>query len=230
MATELLKELVDAGVHYGHQSKKWNPKMRPYLLEKKNNVHIINLEETVQQIEAASKFLSEVASRGKRILFVGCKRQAQDAVRQAAEACSQFYVNHRWLGGTLTNLETIRRSVARMKYLDDIEKSPIYKSMSKKELAALGRERNKLTRNLHGIREMEKLPDALVIVDTAREEIAVAEASRLNIPIVGLVDSNADPDKVAYPIAANDDAIRSVRIILQNLVDPIISVVGSGSK
>ena len=230
MATELLKELVDAGVHYGHQSKKWNPKMRPYLLEKKNNVHIINLEETVQQIEKASGFLSDVAARGKRILFVGCKRQAQDAVRQAAEACSQFYVNHRWLGGTLTNLETIRRSVARMQYLEDIEKSPIYKSMSKKELAALGRERTKLTRNLHGIREMEKHPDALVIVDTAREEIAVAEARRLNIPIVGLVDSNADPDIVDYPIAANDDAIRSVRIILQNLVDPIISVVGSGSK
>ena len=230
MATELLKELVDAGVHYGHQSKKWNPKMRPYLLDKKNNVHIINLQETVQQIGRASDFLSDLASRGKRILFVGCKRQAQDAVRQAAEACGQFYVNHRWLGGTLTNLETIRRSVARMQYLEDIEKSPIYKSMSKKELAALGRERAKLIRNLHGIREMESHPDALVVVDTAREDIAVAEANRLKIPIVGLVDSNADPDRIAYPIAANDDAIRSVRIILQNLVDPIIAVIGSGSK
>ncbi len=230
MATELLKELVDAGVHYGHQSKKWNPKMRPYLLDKRNSIHIINLEATVRQIEKGSEFLADLASRGKRILFVGCKRQAQDAVRQAAEACGQFYVNHRWLGGTLTNLETIRRSVARMRYLEEIEKSPIFKSMSKKELAALGRERDKLMRNLNGIRDMEKLPDALVVVDTAREDIAVAEANRLKIPIIGLVDSNADPDRVTYPIAANDDAIRSVRIILQNLVDPIIAVIGSGSR
>ena len=153
---------------------------------------------------------------------MGCKRQAQDAVQQAAEACGQFYVNHRWLGGTLTNMETIRKSVARWNYLDELPKLPEYKSMSKKEIAALGREKAKLERNLKGIRYMDGLPDAVVIVDSAREHIAVNEARRLNIPIVALVDSNADPELVDYPIAANDDAIRSIRVILQKLIDPII--------
>jgi len=223
MATELIKELVDAGVHFGHQSCKWNPKMKPFLLEQRNKIHLINVEETARQLEEASNFLSQLAAKGKQILFVGCKRQAQDAVRQAAEACGQFYVNHRWLGGMLTNLSTIRKSVNRLKYLEDIEKSPDYKSMSKKELAALSRERAKLLRNLQGIRNMNGHPDALVVVDSARESIAVAEALRLEIPIVALVDTNADPDLIDYPIAANDDAIRSIRIVLQNLVDPVLA-------
>ena len=223
MATELLKELVEAGVHFGHQSKKWNPKMRPFLLEKRNNIHLINLEETVRQLEAAANFLAGLAAEGKKILFVGCKRQAQDAVKEAAVACNQFYVNHRWLGGTLTNLKTVRNSVKRLDYLENIEKSPDFKKMSKSELAGLGRERAKLQRNLAGIRGMDKPPDAVVIVDTARETIAVSEARRLGVRIVGLVDSNADPDIIDYPIAANDDAIRSIRVLLQKLVDPVIS-------
>jgi len=223
MSIEVLKELVEAGVHFGHQSKKWNPKMKPYLLDKKNNIHIINLEETVRQIDEASAFLGKLARDGKKILFVGCKRQAQDAVREAAEATKQFYVNNRWLGGTLTNLETVRKSVKRLDYLENIEKHPDFKKMSKSELAALGRERSKLQRNLLGIRGLDRKPDAMVIVDTAREVIAVAEAQRLGVPIVGFVDSNADPDKVDFPIAANDDAIRSIRIILQKLVDAIIT-------
>jgi small subunit ribosomal protein S2 len=223
MATELIKELVDAGVHYGHQSRKWNPRMKPFLLKQRNNIHLINLEETAKQLEAAAEYLSGLAAKGKKILFVGCKRQAQDAVKQAAEAAGQFYVNHRWLGGTLTNLETIRKSVGRLEYLEGIEKSPEFKAMSKKELAALNRERQKLLRNLQGIRKMEKLPDALVIVDSFRESIAVAEASRLKIPMVALVDTNADPSIIDYPIAANDDAMRSIRIILQNVIDPIIA-------
>ena len=148
MATELLKELVEAGVHFGHQSKKWHPRMKPFILLVKNGVHVINLEETVRQLEVASGFLAGLAREGKKILFVGCKRQAQDAVREAAEATGQFFVNHRWLGGTLTNLETIRKSVQRLKYLETIESQPEYKMMSKKELAALGRERSKLQRNL----------------------------------------------------------------------------------
>jgi small subunit ribosomal protein S2 len=226
MSTELLKELVDAGVHFGHQSKKWNPRMKPFLLEKRHNIHLINLEETARQLDAAARFLSKLAAEGKKILFVGCKRQAHDAVKEAADVCKQFYVNHRWLGGTLTNLETVRKSVKRLDYLENIENSPDYKKMSKSELAGLGRERAKLQRNLSGIRGMEKLPDAVVIVDTARESIAVSEARRLGVPIVGLVDSNADPDLVDYPIAANDDAIRSIRIILQKLVDPIITAQG----
>jgi len=221
--SQILTELVEAGVHYGHQSRKWHPRMKPFILEKRGRVHLINIEQTVLQMEEAAKFLSDLASKRKKILFVGCKRQAQDAVREAAEACKQFYVNNRWLGGTLTNMETIKKSIERLKYLERIEKSPDFKSMSKKELASLNREMAKLTRNLQGIRDMDGTPDALVIVDSAREDIAVAEARRLKIPIVALVDTNADPSIIDYPIAANDDAIRAIRIVLQNLIDPVIA-------
>jgi len=222
MINELIKEMVDAGVHYGHQTRKWNPKMKPFLMKDKGGIYIIDLEQTVQRLDKASEYLSDLASKGKKVLFVGCKRQAQEAVKEAAGAAGQYYVNHRWLGGTLTNLSTIRKSVERLKYLEDIEKSAEFKAMSKKELAALGRERTKLFRNLDGIRDMEKLPDAIVIVDSARETIAVAEARRLNIPVIAIVDTNADPAKVDYPIPGNDDAIRSIRILLQNLVDSIV--------
>jgi small subunit ribosomal protein S2 len=228
--SQVLAELVEAGVHFGHQTKRWNPKMKPFILESRNQIHILNLEQTVTQVDAAAEFLSDVARRGKRILFVGCKRQAQEAVQQAAEACGQFYVNHRWLGGTLTNLETIRKSVARWDYLDNIEKKPEFKSMSKKELAALAREKNKLERNLKGVRAMDKLPDAVVIVDAAREHIAVNEARRLGVQIVAFVDTNANPDVIDYPIAANDDAIRSIRIILQKLIDPIIVAMAEAKR
>lgn len=226
MSLELLTELVEAGVHFGHQSRKWNPKMKPYILEERSSIHIINLEETVRQIDSAANYLADLVDKNKRILFVGCKRQAQDAVREAAEGCDQFFVNHRWLGGTLTNLETIRKSVKRLDYLEGLEKTPEFKKMSKKELAALGRERAKLQRNLNGVRKMDKYPDALVIVDSARESIAVAEARRLKIPIVALVDSNADPDLIDHPIAANDDAIRSIRLILQKLIEPVLTMKG----
>lgn len=221
--SQILAELVEAGVHFGHQTKRWNPKMKQFILDSRNQIHILNVEETVKQVEVAAAFLSELARKGRRMLFVGCKRQAQEAIREAAEACGQFYVNHRWLGGTLTNLETIRKSVARLNYLEEIEKKPEFKSMSKKELASLNRERIKLERNLRGVRGMEKFPDAVIIVDSAREHIAVNEARRLRIPIVALVDTNADPDLIDYPIAANDDAIRSIRIILQKLIDPVIA-------
>ncbi|MDB4409116.1 30S ribosomal protein S2 [Akkermansiaceae bacterium] len=227
MINELVKEMVEAGVHYGHQTKKWNPQMKPYLMKNKGGIYIIDLEKTVQCLDKASDFLSGLASKKKKILFVGCKRQAQQAVKEAAEATGQYFVNHRWLGGTMTNLETIRKSVTRMKYLENIEKQPEYKAMSKKELSALNREMEKLRRNLDGVRDMEKQPDALVIVDVAKESIAVAEAKRLNIPVIGIVDTNGDPSKIAYPIPANDDAMRSIRIVLQNLVDGIL--VGSKS-
>ena len=223
MINELISEMVDAGVHYGHQTKKWNPKMKPYLMKDKGGIYIINLEKTVQQLDKASAFLSDLAGKGKKILFVGCKRQAQDAVREAAEATGQYYVNHRWLGGMLTNSATVRKSIERLRDLETIEKQPEYKAMSKKELAALGREREKLLRNLKGVRGLDAKPDAVVIVDSARETIAVAEARRLEIPIVAIVDTNADPSIVQYPIPANDDAIRSIRIVLQNLVDSIVS-------
>ncbi|MEM8953220.1 MAG: 30S ribosomal protein S2 [Verrucomicrobiota bacterium] len=231
MSTELLEKLVDAGVHLGHQSKKWNPKMKPYLLKKKNAIYIIDVSQTVLQINEAGKFLAETVKKGGRVLFVGCKRQAQDAVKDAAERTGQFHVNHRWLGGTLTNLETIRKSVGRLKDLENIEKSPDFKKMSKKELAALNREREKLVRNLDGIREMEKFPDAVVVVDCARESIAVAEARRLKIPIVALVDTNADPDLIDYPIAGNDDAIRSIKMIVELLTEQMeVEQTASGQR
>lgn len=226
MSQELIIELVEAGVHFGHQRQKWDPRMKPYLLEERNKIHLLDIQQTVGQLESASRFLAKLMREGKKVLFVGCKRQAQDAVQQAAEETSQYFVNHRWLGGTLTNLETIRKSVKRLAYLEDIEKSPDFKKMGKKELASLNRERAKLFRNLAGIRLMEKAPDALVIVDSARESIAVAEARKKNIPIVALVDSNANPDIIDFPIAANDDAIRSIRTILRKLVESMIDAGG----
>jgi small subunit ribosomal protein S2 len=218
---ELMTELLEAGVHFGHQTKRWNPKMKPYIFEQRNSIYIINLSETVRQLHAATDFLSGIARGGGKVLFIGCKKQAQEAVKEAAQACGQFYVNQRWLGGTLTNLSTIRKSVGRLTYLEQIEQSPEYSQMGKQELSALRREAEKLRRNLEGIRTMSSLPDALVIIDTMREGIAVAEANRLRIPTVAIVDTNADPDLVTYPIAGNDDAIRAIRVILQKLVDAI---------
>jgi small subunit ribosomal protein S2 len=226
MSTELMTELLEAGVHFGHQSKRWNPKMKPFIFEKRNALHIINLGNTVQQLEAATKFLSNVAAKGGKILFVGCKKQAQEAVIEAAQACGQYYVNQRWLGGTLTNRATVRKSVARMIYIEQLEKQPEYSKMGNQEISALRREGEKLKRNLEGIRTMEKLPDAMVVIDTVREGIAIQEAKRLKIPTVAIVDTNADPDLVTYPIAGNDDAIRAIRVVLQKLVDAIVT--GSG--
>jgi small subunit ribosomal protein S2 len=224
--TELVPELLEAGVHFGHQTKRWNPKMRPYIFEKRNQIYIINLDETVRQLQRATDFLQELTKRGGKILFVGCKKQAQEAIKEAALACRQFYVNQRWLGGTLTNLATIRKSIGRLKFIEDIEKSPDYKKMGKQEIAALNREAAKLRRNLEGILEMAQLPDALVIIDTPREQNAVNEARRLGIPVVAIVDTNADPEVIDYPIAGNDDAIRAIRIVLQKLVDAIVSASG----
>jgi small subunit ribosomal protein S2 len=217
--TELVPELLEAGVHFGHQTKRWNPKMKPFIFEQRNQIYIINLDETVKQLQRATEFLQEVTRRGGKILFVGCKKQAQEATKEAALACGQFYV-------TLTNLSTIRKSIGRLKYIEQIEQSPEYKKMGKQELAALNREAAKLRRNLDGILEMSQLPDALVIIDTTREQNAVNEARRLGIPVVAIVDTNADPDPIDYPIAGNDDAIRAIRVILQKLVDAIVSATG----
>ena len=200
--------------------------MKPFIFEQRNQIYIINLDETVRQLRRATDFLQEVARRGGRILLVGCKKQAQEAIKEAALACGQFYVNQRWLGGTLTNLATIRKSIGRLKYIEQIEQSPEYKKMGKQELAALNREGAKLRRNLDGILDMEKLPDALVVIDTTREQNAVLEARCLNIPVVAIVDTNADPELIDYPIAGNDDAIRAIRIVLQKLVDAIVSSSG----
>jgi small subunit ribosomal protein S2 len=228
MSTELMTELLEAGVHFGHQTKRWNPKMKPYIFEKRNAIYIINLGETVKQLQGATEFLGNVAARGGKILFVGTKKQAQEAIKEAALACGHFYVNQRWLGGTLTNLATIRKSIARMKYIENLEKQPDYSKMGNQEISAIKREGEKLRKNLEGIRDMEKKPDAMVVIDTMREEIAVAEGRRLGIPVVAIVDTNANPDVIDYPIAGNDDAIRAIRIVLQKIVDAIVSA-SSGS-
>lgn len=197
--------------------------MKPFIFEQRNQIYIINLDRTAEQLQRATEFLQDVARRGGKILFVGCKKQAQEAIKEAALACGQFYVNQRWLGGTLTNLTTIRKSIGRLKFIEQIEQSPDYKKMGKQELAALNREAAKLRRNLEGILEMERLPDSLVVIDILREQNAVNEARRLGIPVVAIVDTNADPEMVDYPIAGNDDAIRAIRVVLQKLVDAIVS-------
>jgi small subunit ribosomal protein S2 len=227
---EIMTELLEAGVHYGHQTKRWNPKMRDFILEEKNSIYIIDLSITLEQLARAASYLGEVVKNGGKILFVGTKKQAQEAVREAAEVTGQFFVNQRWLGGTLTNLQTIRRSVARLREFEELEKTPAFSRMNKQETSALRREAAKLRRNLEGLLNMEQLPDALVIIDTNREEIAVAEASRLKIPVVAIVDTNCDPEKIDYPIAGNDDAIRSIRVILQKLVDSIVEGQGVRGK
>lgn len=228
MSVEIMTELLEAGVHYGHQTKRWNPKMKDFILEEKNSIYIIDLSKTIDQLRDAGNFLSKIAQQGGKILFVGCKKQAQEAVKEAAEACGQFYVNQRWLGGTLTNLVTIRKSVNRLREFEALEKTPGFQRINKAEASALRREAQKIRKNLEGVLSMEKLPDALVIIDTVREGIAVAEARRLGIPIVAIVDTNSDPDIVDYPIAGNDDAIRAIRIVLQKLVDGILA--GRGSR
>ncbi len=226
----MMTELLEAGVHYGHQTKRWNPKMKDFIFEEKNSIYIIDLAKTVEQLEAATQFLHNLVKGGGRVLFVGCKKQAQEAVKEAAKASGQFYVNQRWLGGTLTNLQTIRKSVKRYREIEEIEKSPNHNGLGKKEFAAISRERQRLQKNLEGLLDMDKLPDALVVIDTNREAIAVAEANRLGVPIVAIVDTNCDPEQVSYPIAGNDDAIRSIRVILQKLVDAIMSAKTSQSR
>ncbi len=221
MPVETMTELLEAGVHYGHQTKKWNPRMRDFILEEKNSIHIIDLSKTVGQLIAAGEFLSGITRQGGKILFVGCKKQAQEAVKEAAQASGQFYVNQRWLGGTLTNLVTIRKSISKLKDFEALEKSAGFHKINKAEASALRREATRIRQNLEGVLEMEKLPDAIVIIDTVKEAIAVAESRRLGIPIVAIVDTNSNPEEINYPIAGNDDAIRAIRIILQKLVDSL---------
>lgn len=223
------KALLEAGVHFGHRTDKWNPKMKPFIFEARNGIHIINLSKTAEQLDAAARFLRETAARGGKILFVGCKKASQEAVKETAQRASAFYVCERWLGGTLTNLNTIRKSVARMREIDAMEGGK-FKEMPKQEVAALRREVAKLHKNLDGLKDMERAPDAMVIVDITREEIALKEAQRLKIPVVGIVDTNADPESVQYPVAANDDAIRSIRILLTTLGDAVAEGINQGGK
>lgn len=225
-----VKELLDAGVHFGHRTQRWNPKMKPYIFEARNGIYVIDLDQTVKQIEAAQQFLRDVAASGKKVLFVGCKKQAQETVRELATESSSYYVNERWLGGTMTNLVTIRKSIARMREIDEMEAKGKFKELVKQEQSRLRRENAKMHRNFDGIKDMENFPGAMVIVDVPREHIAVAEARRLKIPIVALVDTNADIDQVDYPVVGNDDAIRSIRVVLEALNSAVIEGNNTGAK
>jgi len=221
VASIQMKELLEAGVHFGHQTRRWNPKMKPYIFGKRNGIHIIDLQKTQQHFEEAAEFIREVAAAGRNVLFVVTKRQAQDAIREEATRCGMFYVNHRWLGGTLTNFKTIRKSIDRFK---EIERtlSAEESLLTKKERIRLERQRRKMERALGGIKEMEDLPDALFVIDTVHEQIAVREANRLGIPVVAVVDTNCDPEEVDFPIPGNDDAIRAIRLFTSRIADNIL--------
>ncbi len=217
-----MKELLEAGVHFGHQTKRWNPKMKKYLFGERNGIYIIDLQKTIEKFNEACRFVEELAGRGESVLFVGTKRQAADSVKEGAERSGMFYVHHRWLGGTLTNFQTIRKSVNRLKQLEQMQSDGSLESLPKKEALHLGREIAKLNRTLAGIKEMSRLPGAIVVVDTKKERIAVREARRLGIPVVALVDTNCDPDEIDYPIPGNDDAIRSIKLITSLLADAVL--------
>jgi small subunit ribosomal protein S2 len=216
-----IKELLDSGVHFGHQTRRWNPKMKKFIFDARNGIHIIDLSKTLAQLEAACEFLHSKVSGGGLVLFVGTKKQAQEAVKESAKSCNQLYVTERWLGGTLTNFNTIKRSIARLKQIEKWETDGSINNYGKQEQSMYRREAARLFKNLDGIRAMEKYPAAMFIVDIKREHNAVAEGRRLKIPIVALVDTNCDPDLVDFPIAGNDDAIRSVRLVLQTVVQTV---------
>ena len=216
-----MKELLEAGVHFGHQTKRWNPKMKKYIFGKRNGIYIIDLQKTLKLFKEASAFITEMASQGKRILFVGTKRQAQDAIVEEANRCGMFYVNNRWLGGTLTNFSTVRKSIERLKELEATLNNP-EKELSKKERASLDKEKDKLQKNLIGIREMDGLPDAIFVIDPKKEHIAVMEAQKLKIPVVAIVDTNCDPEAIDHVIPGNDDAIRAIRLFTQKIADSVL--------
>jgi len=217
-----LKELLEAGVHFGHQTRRWNPKMKEYIFGERNGIYIIDLVKTAKLIRTAEQFVSGLAAADGTILFVGTKRQAQDVVIEEAQRCGMFFVNQRWLGGLLTNFTTIQRSISRLRDLEAMSEDGRHDTLSKKEIARLEKQRRKLQKNLGGIRNMSRLPDAVFIVDTRKEQIAVDEARKLKIPIVGVVDTNCDPDEVDYIIPGNDDALRAIRLFSAKIADAII--------
>lgn len=222
MAVTSMKQLLEAGVHFGHQTRRWNPKMKKYIYGERNGIHIIDLQITVDLIEEAYKFVVDQVKSGKNVLFVGTKKQAQEAIQQEAERCGMFYVNSRWLGGTLTNFKTIRTRIDRLNKLDNMEKTGEFDLLPKKEVLGLKAERDKLLYNLGGIREMKTLPGVMFVVDPNCEINAVKEARKLNIPVVAITDTNCDPDLVDYVISGNDDAIRAVKLIASIIADAVI--------
>lgn len=222
MAVISMKQLLEAGVHFGHQTRRWNPKMARYIFTERNGIYIIDLQKTVKKVDEAYHFVRDIATNGGTMLFVGTKKQAQESVKEEAERCGMFFVNERWLGGMLTNFQTIQKRVRRLHDLEKMEEEGVFDLLTKKEAAGLRHEMGKLERFLGGVKHMKRLPDALFIVDPRKERIAVAEARRLKIPIVGIVDTNCDPDEIDVVIPANDDAIRAVKLLTSKMADAII--------
>ena len=222
MSVISMKQLLEAGVHFGHQTRRWNPKMAPYIFTERNGIYIIDLQKTVRKVEDAYNFVRSLSQEGKTMLFVGTKKQAQEAVRDEALRCNMFFVNERWLGGMLTNFQTIQRRVARLRYLEDMDANDGFAGLHKKEVLQLRHEMERLQKFLGGIKLMNKLPGALFVIDPRKEEIAVQEARKLGIPVVGIVDTNCDPDLIDYVIPANDDAIRAVKLLTARMADAIL--------
>jgi small subunit ribosomal protein S2 len=221
LATITMKELLEAGVHFGHQTKRWNPKMKEYIFGERNGIYIIDLQKTLKMFKEASKFVQELAAEGKIVLFVGTKRQAQDAIAEEATKCGGYYINQRWLGGLLTNWITVQKSVKRLKELDEMATDGRYELLPKKEVIKLERERKHLQANLAGIKNMSRLPDAVFVIDSNKEQIAVREARKLGIPVVAVVDTNCDPSEVDYVIPGNDDALRAIRLFTSKISESI---------
>ncbi|NLJ94934.1 MAG: 30S ribosomal protein S2 [Clostridiaceae bacterium] len=222
MAIISMKQLLEGGVHFGHQTRRWNPKMAPYIFTERNGIYIIDLQQTVTQIEEAYMFVRDIAMNNGSVLFVGTKNQAQEAIKEEAERCGMYYVNNRWLGGTLTNYVTIKKSIKRLKELEEMQYNGMFDVLPKKEVSQLNLEKDKLEANLGGIKDMPDLPDAVFIVDPNKEEIAVREANRLNIPVIAIVDTNCDPDNIDYVIPGNDDAIRAIRLIVSTMANAVL--------
>jgi small subunit ribosomal protein S2 len=228
--TVTIKELLEAGVHFGHQTKRWNPKMKKYLFGERNGIYIIDLQKTLKLYQAAHAFLRDVAARGESVLFVGTKKQAADTIHEESARAGMYFVNRRWLGGTLTNFQTITKSISRLKQLEDMQATGKFEAFSKKEVLRMEREMQKLNNALLGIKGMEQLPGAVFVIDPKKERIAVQEARRLGIPVLAVVDTNCDPDEIDFPIPGNDDAIRAIRLITSRLADAIIEGRGAGAK
>jgi len=224
MSVITMKQLLEAGVHFGHQTRRWNPKMKKYIFTERNGIYIIDLQKTVKKVEEAYNFARDIASNGGSILFVGTKKQAQESVRDEANRSGMFYVNQRWLGGTLTNFQTIRKRIERLKDIERMEEDGTFDVLPKKEVVNMGKEKDRLVKFFSGIKDMNELPDALFVIDPRKERIAIAEAHKLDIPIIGIVDTNCDPDEIDYVIPGNDDAIRAVKLLTSKMADAVLEV------
>lgn len=223
MSVVTMKQLLEAGVHFGHQSKRWNPKMKRFIYSSRNDIHVIDLHKTIPLIEKAYNFVKDTVAKNGTVLFVGTKKQAQESIEEEAKRCGMFYVNQRWLGGTMTNFKTLKKNLTKMKDIEKMEADGIFEKMTKKEVAGIRREYSKIMKGLGGIREMVAMPSILFVIDSKKEIIAIKEAKRLEIPIVGVVDTNCDPEEVDYPIPANDDAIKSIKLLTSLIADAVLA-------